>query len=136
MHWLWEDADKKERGYCAAAVSRAQSMMWGRELRERDQQILNAGASTSPKTASTGQKLPWCWSCRRDDLPGRGVDRAHLAKLNGSMQVRFFVFVGYRVGCRAFRLLMLTIHGFKSLLAEEPSFVAALAKPDLWLSCE
>jgi hypothetical protein len=28
MHWFWEDAEKKERGYCSAAVSRTQHMMW------------------------------------------------------------------------------------------------------------
>ena len=31
MHWFWEDADKKERGYCSAAVSRTQHMMWAAE---------------------------------------------------------------------------------------------------------
>jgi len=31
MHWFWEDSDKKERGYCSAAVSRTQHMMWQRE---------------------------------------------------------------------------------------------------------
>ena len=35
MHWFWEDPDKKERGYCAAAVSRVQHMMWSRELDEQ-----------------------------------------------------------------------------------------------------
>jgi hypothetical protein len=28
MHWFWEDPEKKERGYCSAAVSRTQHMMW------------------------------------------------------------------------------------------------------------
>ena len=28
MHWFWEDADKKERGYCSVAVSRTQHWMW------------------------------------------------------------------------------------------------------------
>jgi hypothetical protein len=36
MHWFWEDARKRERGYCAAAVSRTQQMMWERELKEGD----------------------------------------------------------------------------------------------------
>jgi hypothetical protein len=36
MHWFWEDAEKKERGYCAAAVSRTQHMMWEKELRALD----------------------------------------------------------------------------------------------------
>ena len=34
MHWFWEDADKKERGYCSAAVSRTQHMMWQAEWDE------------------------------------------------------------------------------------------------------
>jgi len=38
MHWFWEDSDKKERGYCSAAVSRTQNMMWAKELEEGDQQ--------------------------------------------------------------------------------------------------
>ena len=35
MHWFWEDAEKKERGYCAAAVSRTQHMMWQTEWEEQ-----------------------------------------------------------------------------------------------------
>jgi hypothetical protein len=35
MHWFWEDADKKERGYCSAAVSRTQHMMWAAEWEDR-----------------------------------------------------------------------------------------------------
>lgn len=31
MHWFWEDPDTKERGYCSAAVSRTQHMMWAAE---------------------------------------------------------------------------------------------------------
>jgi hypothetical protein len=31
MHWFWEDPEKKERGYCSAAVSRTQHMMWQAE---------------------------------------------------------------------------------------------------------
>jgi hypothetical protein len=57
MHWFWEDADKKERGYCSAAVSRAQSMMWERELRERDQQRLDAAASRKIVEEKTGVVL-------------------------------------------------------------------------------
>jgi hypothetical protein len=49
MHWFWEDADKKERGYCSAAVSRTQSMMWDRELRAREQHLLDVGAAPPPK---------------------------------------------------------------------------------------
>jgi len=36
MHWFWEDSDKKERGYCSAAVSRTQHMMWQTEWEEHD----------------------------------------------------------------------------------------------------
>ena len=36
MHWFWEDPEKKERGYCSAAVSRTQHMMWAKEWEERD----------------------------------------------------------------------------------------------------
>lgn len=35
MHWFWEDPDKKERGYCSAAVSRTQHMMWAAEWEDR-----------------------------------------------------------------------------------------------------
>jgi hypothetical protein len=38
MHWFWEDPEKKERGYCSAAVSRTQHMMWQTEWEEQDQQ--------------------------------------------------------------------------------------------------
>ena len=34
MHWFWEDSDKKERGYCSAAVSRTQHMLWAKEWEE------------------------------------------------------------------------------------------------------
>ncbi len=34
MHWFWENADTKERGYCSAAVSRTQHMMWQSEWEE------------------------------------------------------------------------------------------------------
>jgi hypothetical protein len=36
MHWFWENAEKKERGYCSAAVSRTQHMMWAKEWEEGD----------------------------------------------------------------------------------------------------
>ncbi len=39
MHWFWENPDTKERGYCAAAVSRVQHMMWSRELDEQRGQL-------------------------------------------------------------------------------------------------
>jgi hypothetical protein len=35
MHWFWEDPDKRERGFCSAAVSRTQHMMWENELEDR-----------------------------------------------------------------------------------------------------
>ena len=38
MYWFWEDPDKKERGYCSAAVSRIQLLMWAKELEEGDKQ--------------------------------------------------------------------------------------------------
>jgi hypothetical protein len=31
MHWFWEAPETKERGYCSAAVSRTQHMMWAQE---------------------------------------------------------------------------------------------------------
>jgi hypothetical protein len=34
MHWFWENPDNKERGYCSAAVSRTQHMMWAAEWEE------------------------------------------------------------------------------------------------------
>ena len=42
MYWFWEDPDKKERGYCAAAVSRTQSMMWANEFEEQDKEAAEA----------------------------------------------------------------------------------------------
>ena len=36
MHWFWEDPDKKDRGYCSAAVSRTQHMMWQAEWEGQD----------------------------------------------------------------------------------------------------
>ena len=35
MHWFWENPETKERGYCSAAVSRTQHMMWAQEAEER-----------------------------------------------------------------------------------------------------
>jgi hypothetical protein len=56
MHWFWEDADKKERGYCSLAVSRTQNMMWARELEERDRQDPYLRAA-SPSAASDTRAL-------------------------------------------------------------------------------
>src|SRR5713101_50507 len=42
MHWFWEDPDKKERGYCSAAVSRTQNMMWAKELEESNKPALGS----------------------------------------------------------------------------------------------
>jgi hypothetical protein len=36
MHWFWEDPETKERGYCSAAVSRTQHMMWATEWEGQD----------------------------------------------------------------------------------------------------
>ena len=36
MHWFWEDPETKERGYCSAAVSRTQHMMWAAEWEQHD----------------------------------------------------------------------------------------------------
>jgi hypothetical protein len=44
MHWFWEDAAKKQRGYCSAAVSRTQQMMWAAEWEKRDKKV--AGSSS------------------------------------------------------------------------------------------
>jgi len=33
MHWFWENAEKKERGYCSAAGLATQNMMWAEEWR-------------------------------------------------------------------------------------------------------
>jgi hypothetical protein len=49
MHWFWEDADKKERGYCSAAVSRTQHMMWQDEWDERDGQAPRVAKPLSTK---------------------------------------------------------------------------------------
>jgi hypothetical protein len=38
MHWFWEDADKKERGYCSAAVSRTLHTMWQTDWEDHDTQ--------------------------------------------------------------------------------------------------
>jgi hypothetical protein len=35
MHWFWENPETKERGYCSAAVSRTQHMMWAQDLEAR-----------------------------------------------------------------------------------------------------
>ena len=40
MHWFWEDPEKKERGYCSAAVSRTQHMMWATEWEGHDRHDL------------------------------------------------------------------------------------------------
>jgi hypothetical protein len=38
MHWFREDPENKERGYCSAAVSRTQHMMWATEWEVHDEQ--------------------------------------------------------------------------------------------------
>jgi hypothetical protein len=56
MHWFWEDADKKERGYCSVAVSRTQHMMWAKELDEGDIQAPRQPAA--PPAAGNVSKFP------------------------------------------------------------------------------
>jgi hypothetical protein len=56
MYWFWEDPDKKERGYCAAAVSRTLNMMWAMEMEEDKkadevQQARDPGDRTAAKRA-------------------------------------------------------------------------------------
>jgi hypothetical protein len=56
MYWFWEDPDKKERGYCAAAVSRTLNMMWAMEMEENKKtdearQARGPGDRTAPKQA-------------------------------------------------------------------------------------
>lgn len=36
MHWFWENPDTKKLGYCSAAVSRTQHLMWQKELEEAE----------------------------------------------------------------------------------------------------
>ena len=60
MHWFWEDADKKERGYCSAAVSRTQHMMWQAEWEGRhgpENQNLRRGTDSSGQM-SQQKRLP------------------------------------------------------------------------------
>ena len=54
MHWFWENAEKKERGYCSAAVSRTQNMMWAEELGDRTPRQLAA----PPAAAGNVSKFP------------------------------------------------------------------------------
>src|SRR6266705_4671556 len=54
MHWFWENAEKKERGYCSAAVSRTQNMMWAEELGDRIPRQLAA----PPAAAGNVSKFP------------------------------------------------------------------------------
>ncbi len=56
MHWFWEDADKRERGYCSVAVSRTQHMMWAKELEQRDMQAPSQPAT--PPAAANVSKFP------------------------------------------------------------------------------
>ena len=48
MHWFWEDAEKKQRGYCSAAVSRTQHMMWQEEWEEGGKPVPRV-ANPSPR---------------------------------------------------------------------------------------
>jgi hypothetical protein len=58
MHWFWENADKKERGYCSVAVSRTQNMMWASELEEQKEIRDPRLEATSPSPASNTRALP------------------------------------------------------------------------------
>jgi hypothetical protein len=61
MHWFWENADTKERGYCSAAVSRTQHMMWQTEWEEHQQQApreVSAGRITEVAQPATGTQRP------------------------------------------------------------------------------
>ena len=50
MHWFWEDAKKKERGYCSVAVSRTQHSIWMKEFEEREKQ--------APASQVTARQVP------------------------------------------------------------------------------
>jgi hypothetical protein len=52
MHWFWENADTKERGYCSVAVSRTQHMMWAKELEEEQREGGAPGQNPGQKKAS------------------------------------------------------------------------------------
>ena len=56
MHWFWEEAKKKERGYCSVAVSRTQHSMWMKELEEREKQAPRQPAV--PPAAGNVSKFP------------------------------------------------------------------------------
>lgn len=60
MHWFWEDPDTKERGYCSAAVSRTQHMMWTKELEEgkglRGQLAQNEQVALVPEPAGNAPR--------------------------------------------------------------------------------
>jgi hypothetical protein len=76
MHWFWENPEKKERGYCSAAVSRTQHMMWAREWEEH--------ARHDPENRSL----------RGSEQPGR-IEQA--ARPRGPIGYTFEVVVGIAV---------------------------------------
>ena len=49
MHWFWGDPDKKDLGYCSAAVSRTQHMMWAAEWEGHDHTQAPGKRSPSPE---------------------------------------------------------------------------------------
>jgi len=60
MHWFWEDAEKKERGYCSVAVSRTQHSMWMKELEDRDKQspAMQAAARQAAAVQAPVRRVP------------------------------------------------------------------------------
>jgi hypothetical protein len=59
MHWFWADADKKELGYCSAAVSRTQHMMWETEWDGHDhKQAPGTNPSPGPIAGVVRQATP------------------------------------------------------------------------------
>src|SRR5215475_6539385 len=72
MHWFWEDPDKKERGYCAAAVSRVQHMMWSRELDEQRGK-LPPGVQAPPAAPRLSDSKP---SAPRSSAPRSSAPRS------------------------------------------------------------
>ena len=55
MHWFWEDPDKKQLGYCSAAVSRTQHMMWAAEWEGRDRHDLETHLGGSEQLGPSEQ---------------------------------------------------------------------------------
>jgi hypothetical protein len=69
MHWFWEDAEKKERGYCSAAVSRTQHMMWATEWEGHDRHDLEK--LSLPGSEQLGRREQASWARRLFDYMAR-----------------------------------------------------------------